>query len=81
MATADDEKSAVAAAFLMLYQTERLERMELLEWQYLAEDSNPRPTVLEWVEVFETPYFFRFFTTLAHLFGSLKLPIFYLMIY
>ena len=34
--------SAVAAAFLMLSQTERLEQLELLERQYLAEDSEPR---------------------------------------
>ena len=36
------EKSAVAAAFLMLYQTEGLEQLELLERQYLAEDSESR---------------------------------------
>ena len=36
------EKSAVAAAFLMLYQTKRLEQLELLECQNFAEDSEPR---------------------------------------
>ena len=40
-ATADYERSAVAAAFLMLYQTERLEQLELLLKLWI---SNPQLT-------------------------------------